>query len=163
MPHYIFTINLATEDLIPSYQITKVDVNSRFRLVPRKMPLILKNKDTLEFEFHGRGFKEENSVLVESFMYIRPVDHFSKRIPFRIIEAVGRTKRIDEWVIVLKDKKRKKINKLEVVVPKGSYEVCDFAIAGVFKATLHNNNKKKTYTYMPFLVDPEVVVGGDDN
>ncbi len=152
MADYLFTVNLTTDDLMPDFQVTSVvDKKTKFRFLPGKMPLVLKNKDTLDFSFVGRS--GDDSFVVECSMYVRPVsfDGDEARSPFKLVGSEHK----NEWVFVIRGKNIK--NKIEVNIGNNK-EIYEFSIAGTFSSQVYENQS----FILPFFVDPEVVVGGQE-
>lgn len=158
MASYTISINLHTEDPSPPYQITKEwnEENKKcyFRLPPHKMPVTFKQGDTIKFRFIGRK-------VIDCTLYVKPLGSSSMDMPFKPkgdIESVSENM-THKWCIVLRNNGKKKVKKIKIIKPKGDW---DFTIAGTFKVPIQEKDGKFEYAKMPFLVDPECVVGKDD-
>lgn len=158
MANYIISINLHTEDPTPPYQITKEwkeeNKTCYFRLPPHKMPVTFIKGDTIEFRFIGRR-------VIDCTLYVKPLRSSSMDMPFK---PKGDNESVcgdvsHKWIITLWEGGDKKVKKVKIIKPKGDW---DFTIAGTFKVPVQEKDGKFEYAKMPFLVDPECVVGKDD-
>ncbi len=169
---YIFTISLHTEDPTPSYQVTRTleGQGKHFRLPSHKMPLAFEKGDTLGFKIDGRD-------IWNCTLYFKPLNFKSLKIPFRACSSVGEDVDgfSDRWQIHLWKKGEKKVDHIEIIESNG---VWDFTIAGTFEANIVGDGDdtgqpkgkvkgkqkfKNVRVLMPFIVDPECVVGERDS
>ncbi|MDO8343293.1 MAG: hypothetical protein Q7T48_08860 [Cellvibrio sp.] len=165
MTNYIFTINLFTEDPIPSYQVAKYKGKfpegklpegdfTYFCLTSNKMPTEFKSGDTIHFLILGRA-------VVDCTLYIKPLTEMSaKNGPFKIMPSKDGER---PWKIPFVT------NESSQLTVEVDYEECEeegyweFMISGAFKAALAVDRHGAVTHFgtieIPFLVDPECVVG----
>ncbi len=149
--HYIFSINLHSEDPTPPYQVaiaTKKRSGVTMNLPPNTMPPKFYKGDTILFLAQGRE-------VVECSLFVRPMLGESHQIPFSVIDSCSIRHKQSSWHVSLQN-----LNTAETAtllkIKKNVEGYWDFVIAGKFE--IHIFASEKTY-HMPFLVDPECVVG----
>ncbi|HCS64657.1 MAG TPA: hypothetical protein DIW64_11615 [Cellvibrio sp.] len=168
MNHYVFFINLGTDDCNPPYQILGCENHDEksaselrlFAYPPSLMPKIFDANDKITFIASGKN-------LVECTLYLRPLNEAScGAIPFENPTGYDSEKAVNEILIF---KAENYIN--QTLTIKDNVGDWDFSIAGTFSAVcaysfdkeklieLKNPLTKKLLITLPFLIDPEIVVG----
>ncbi|MGV8835312.1 hypothetical protein [Cellvibrio sp.] len=166
MTDYIFTINLETEDPRPSYQISGFEsLNQKyFCLPPNVMPKCFSENDTISFSLIGR-------LVLDCTLYIKPLNETSETVPFKVIKPTETLPfPAESWQIPLIREHIRQLDKVIIDSEEGDW---DITVAGTFATVFSidddgggvkfNKNKQPldyaSWIVMPFLVDPEVVVG----